>query len=178
MLFRSDQAPRLYVLDVHTGEYQPLTDHDWSAYAYGGGWVYGLDAEDNCLYRVHLDGSALSRLTDPVKRLGEILQEGAMVLYTDEEGCLRTAGDQTKQLSTVPAEEWQVFGQQVYYRQSGAAAGIYVYELSNDKRQCLRAGEYRQIAVSAQGQLAAVPAGGKTIVLWQDGAWQVITPAK
>ena len=175
---KEDKGKRLFVLDTVSGDYQPLTEQSWQEYAYGGDWVYGLDAEDNCIYRFHIDGSGLTQLTEPVSRFGETMLDGTVVLYVDEAGCLHLAGDQNKQLSQAPVQEWQVFGQQVYYRQSGAAAGIYVYDLSNDKRQCLRAGEYRQIAVSAQGQLAAVPAGGKTIALWQDGTWQVITPEK
>ena len=173
---REDEAKRLFVLDLVSGQYQPLTEQSWQECAVDGDWVYGLDAADNCIYRFHIDGSGLTRLTEPISRFGETMLDGAVVLYVDEAGCLHLAGDQNKQIAQAPVQEWQTFGQQVYYCQSGAAAGIYVYDLSNDKRQCLRAGEYRQIAVSKQGQLAAVPAGGKTIVLYQDGAWQVITP--
>lgn len=173
---REDKAKRLFVLDLVSGQYQPLTEQSWQECAVDGDWVYGLDAADNCIYRFHIDGSGLTRLTEPISYFGETMLDGAVALYVDEAGCLHLAGDQNKQISQAPVQEWQIFGQQVYYCQSGATAGIYVYDLSNDKRQCLRAGEYRQIAVSKQGQLAAVPAGGKTIVLYQDGAWQVITP--
>lgn len=173
---KEDKGTCLFVLDLVSGQYQPLTEPNWQECAVDGEWVYGLDAEDNCIYRCHLDGSGLTRLTEPISRFGETMLGGAVVLYVDEAGFLHLAGDQTKQLSQAPVQEWQTFGQQVYYRQSGTAAGVYVYDLANDKRQCLRAGEYREIVVSAQGQLAAVPAGGKTIDLYQDGVWQVITP--
>lgn len=173
-----DKGKHLFVLDLVNGQYQLLTEQSWQEYAYDGEWVYGLNAENNCIYRFRVDSSELTQLTEPISRLGETMLGGAVVLYMDEAGYLCAAGDQNKQLSLASVQEWQTFGEQVYYRQSGATAGIYVYDLSNDKRQCLRTGEYRQIIVSSQGQLAAVPAGGQTIALYQNGVWQVIEPEK
>lgn len=172
---KTEDVRKLYLVDLSSKQYQPITDQSWAAYVLAGSWIYGLNAEDQCIYRFRTDGSELTRVTGKAQYFGKAVFDNTAVTYVDEKNCLWVVGAQNIQLTTVPVEQWQAVGDQIFYRISGATAGIYVYDRQSGQQKCLLTGEYKDMAVSDQGQVVVLPFVGQSIALYQDGVWQKIS---